>query len=173
LEIDIGPIVDLKQLQHVESLVEGAKAAGATVLIGGRRASNLKGFYYEPTVLTNVNPTMAIMNEECFGPVLPIVVVDNIDEAVKQANASEYGLGASIWTADRQVGEDVARQLAVGMVWVNDVNVAFAEAPWGGYKSSGIGFELSPDALLEFTRRKHINVETSTDVRRFWWYPYS
>ena len=169
---DVGPLVDLEQLGRVERFIEDARSKGARALTGGKRATALAGSYYEPTVLVNLTPEMMIMQEECFGPVLPIIHVGSIDEAVDQANASIYGLGASVWTSSRGLAERIAERLDVGMVWVNDVNVAFAEAPWGGAKQSGLGYELSPDAILEFTRKKHLNVETSGDVRRFWWYPY-
>jgi acyl-CoA reductase-like NAD-dependent aldehyde dehydrogenase len=91
---------------------------------------------------------------------------------VERANDTAFGLGASVWTGDTARGVSIGRQLDVGMVWINDVNVAFAEAPWGGVKNSGQAFELSADCLREYVFRKHVSVEKSKDARRAWWYPY-
>lgn len=171
--IDFGPIISLEQLKKIEEQVNEAVSKGATVLCGGKRIEQSGGYYFSPTVLTNMNSTMNILSEECFGPVLPIIPVQNTQEAIQLANQSDYGLGASVWTADLENGRRIAAEIQSGMVWVNDVNVAFPEAPWGGIKRSGIGTELSEWGLYEFVQRKHINIENSTNVRRDWWYPYS
>ena len=115
---------------------------------------------------------MVRLQEECFGPVLPLIRVHDTDEAVKRANASTYGLGASIWCGDARSGRRLANELEVGMVWINDVNIAFPQAPWGGLKRSGNGYELSTDAVFEYGRRKHISVDLGEDPTRAWWYPY-
>jgi acyl-CoA reductase-like NAD-dependent aldehyde dehydrogenase len=172
LGIDVGPLIDKKQLDAVTKMVDLAIAEGAKLECGGYRDLGLEGFYFHPTILTSLQPTATLLLEECFGPVMPIVIVDDAAAAVAEANRSNYGLGASVWTTDLLAAETLAKQLRVGMVWINDVNVAFAEAPWGGTRDSGIGFDLSPEAMLEFVTRKHLNVETSNDTRRFWWYPY-
>lgn len=172
-DIDFGPIVSKKQLEKIEEQVTDARAKGAKVLIGGERIVGEKGSYFWPTILTNMKPTMKIMQEECFGPVLPIVTVKNTEEAVELANNTEYGLGASVWTSDLQKGNEIGRQLKVGMVWINDVNVAFPEAPWGGIKHSGPGIELSDWGLYEYVQKKHFSVELSKAARRDWWFPYS
>lgn len=172
LGTDVGPLVDREQLDAVAKMVDLAIAEGAKLEYGGRRVEGLEGFYFHPTILTGLQPTALLLMEECFGPVMPIIVVDDAAAAVVEANRSNYGLGASVWTTDILTAEALAKELRVGMVWINDVNVAFAEAPWGGTRDSGIGFELSPEVLLEFATRKHLNVETSSDTKRFWWYPY-
>jgi len=161
------------QLRKVESFIEDAVGKGAKILVGGKRIADSKGYYFLPTVLTDINPSMRLMNEECFGPVLPIVAVNNTQEAIDLTNDSYYGLGASVWTSDTQKGQRIASLLHVGMVWINDVNVAFPETPWGGVKKSGQGVELSEWGLYEYVHKKHINLETSKDARRLWWYPYS
>jgi len=170
--VDIGPIVSREQLAKIREQVRDAIEKGAKVLVGGETPSTLDGFYFSPTVLSGVNRSMKVMQEECFGPVLPIVPVSGVEEAVTAANDSTYGLGASVWTSDLKRGEQIADSLEAGMVWINDVNVAFPEAPWGGVKQSGPGVELSEWGLYEFVHKKHVNVETSDETRRAWWYPY-
>ena len=141
-------------------------------MAGGQRNSSLEGYYYEPTVITNLTDDMKLISEECFGIVLPLLPVDNTDDAVNKANSSQFGLGASVWTNNLENGDLIAKRLEAGMVWINDENVAFPEAPWGGYKKSGNGIDLSEFSLYEYTKLKHINRENSTDQRRIWWYPY-
>ena len=170
--IDFGPLVSEKQLMKVENQIADAVSKGAKVAIGGHRISNFGGFFLAPTVLLHVSVDANLMHEECFGPVLPMIRVEDAEEGVRRANESSYGLGASVWTSKLPQGESIARKLDAGMVWVNDVNVAFPEAPWGGTKNSGLGTELSEWGLYEYVRPKHINVETSSEQRRAWWYPY-
>lgn len=173
IDVDIGPLISKDQLSRVEEDVADALRKGAKVLTGGKRPdSKQKGFYYLPTVLTNVDNSMEILSQETFGPVLPIVLVDDIDQAIKLAHDNRYGLGASVWTSDPSHGEKIARLLDVGMVWINDVNVAFPQCPWGGKKDSGLGIELSKWGIYEYTDKKHINVELGQKKRRDWWYPY-
>jgi betaine-aldehyde dehydrogenase len=115
---------------------------------------------------------MKLSQEECFGPLLPVTFVNNTEEAVTLANESQYGLGASIWTSNNNKGIDLAKKLQVGMVWINDVNIAFPEAPWGGKKNSGIGIALSDDAIYEYVNKKHISSDESKEEKRIGWYPY-
>lgn len=149
-----------------------AVSHGAKVLAGGAPVEGRSGFFFEPTVLADVNDSMAFFSQECFGPLLPIMPVSSVEEAVRLANRSEYGLRASVWTSDLRRGEQLAGQLDVGMVWVNDVNVAFPEAPWSGLKQSGPGLSLSEWAIYEYVHKRHVSVDTSRDSRRYWWYPY-
>jgi acyl-CoA reductase-like NAD-dependent aldehyde dehydrogenase len=172
LGVDVGPIIDENQRGAVEHFIKDAIDRGGELLTGGHSRDIDGALYIEPTVIGNMNGEMALANEECFGPVLPIMIVDSEREAILAANDSIYGLGASVWTADRERGVTIAEQLNAGMVWINDVNVAFSETPWGGRKMSGQGFELSPECFLQYVNRKHINVENGTDVKRAWWYPY-
>ncbi len=169
---DYGPLISLNQLEKIEEFIQDATSKGAKILTGGKRVAGRTGYYFEPTVLANVNRDMNIMNTECFGPLLPVMKVKNIEEAITLSNNSNYGLGASIWTADNESGRKVAQKLNVGMVWINDVNVAFPEAPWGGIKHSGSGLALSRYSLYEYVNRKHVCYESSNDERRKWWYPY-
>lgn len=171
--VDYGPIISQKQLEKIEEFINEAICKGAVVLAGGKKIKNSKGYFFSPTVLGNIDSTMKIMNEECFGPILPIISIKAIKDGLSQSNNSDYGLGASIWTSNNDKGVELAGELETGMVWINDVNVAYSEAPWGGIKQSGHGVALSEYAIMEYVNKKHINVEMSSDQRRAWWYPYA
>jgi succinate-semialdehyde dehydrogenase/glutarate-semialdehyde dehydrogenase len=121
--------------------VEDAVAKGAKVLVGGRRNPNLKGLYYEPTVLTDVTDEMRVLREETFGPVMSIVRVRDEEEAIRLANDSNYGLTASVWTRDKHKGFEIAKRIDTGSVDINDFPQTYgsAEAPFGGRKASGVG----------------------------------
>jgi succinate-semialdehyde dehydrogenase/glutarate-semialdehyde dehydrogenase len=174
-DVEIGPMANEEQLATVVEHVRDALAKGARVLTGGRRPDR-PGFFFEPTVLVDVNHTMKVMKEETFGPILPIMPVDSDDEAVMLANDSEYGLTASVWTRDKARGEAVAHRLLAGTVTVNDHAYTYAvcETPWQGMKSSGVGRSHSDAGLLEFVYPKHVNVDHSPSFskRRVWWFPY-
>jgi acyl-CoA reductase-like NAD-dependent aldehyde dehydrogenase len=155
----VGPLANAQQLQSVERQVNESVAMGASVLCGGKRASvNGKGFFYEPTVLSGVRPNMPVAKEEVFGPVAPVIVVRNEKEAIRLANSSRFGLGASVWTSDMERGERVARLIESGQVFVNHIVVSDPRLPFGGVKESGVGRELSRYGILEFTNAKSIVV---------------
>lgn len=172
--VDVGPVIDESQLEKIDQQVQQAKAMGATILCGGSRRDDLGGYFFEPTVLTNVTQGMDIMQKETFGPVLPIMVVDTEDEAVELANDSEYGLCASVWASGLTRAEAVARDLNVGTVILNDclVSHAFPQVPWGGLKKSGFGRSHSTFGLLDLVNIKHISIDGSGGSHRLWWYPY-
>ncbi len=140
-EFDVGAMFWPRQLEIVERHVDEAKARGAQVLVGGRRNPALKGLFYEPTVMTGVSDDMALMREETFGPVLPIVRVRDVEEAIARANDSAYGLGANVWTRDVKRGREIAMRIDSGSVCINDMTMTYgaAEAPFGGRKDSGVG----------------------------------
>jgi acyl-CoA reductase-like NAD-dependent aldehyde dehydrogenase len=169
-DIDYGPLISEAQALRVVEFIDDAERRGAKVVVDGR--VNRSNLYLGPTVLVDVPAEALLMTDECFGPVLPIVRVATAAEAIERANETPYGLGASVWTSDLARGEDLAGELQAGMVWINDVNVAFAEAPWGGVKQSGLGVELSEFGIYEFVETKHVSTEQSRDTRRDWWYPY-
>jgi succinate-semialdehyde dehydrogenase/glutarate-semialdehyde dehydrogenase/succinyl-CoA reductase len=127
------------------------------VLVGGERLDR-KGFFFAPTLLAGANPGMKAAREEVFGPVAPILIVQDEAEAIRLANTSEFGLGASVWTRDLARGERVARQLEAGTVFVNGVVKSDPRMPFGGVKHSGIGRELSRFGMREFTNVKGISV---------------
>jgi len=173
-KVDVGPLIDQMQLDKVRAQVEEAKKQGASALLGGRVMEHLDGFFYEPTLLINVNHDMAVMREETFGPVLPLMVVNSVEEAVRLANDSNFGLTASIWTQDVARGNALAPTLQVGTVYVNDCIFSHAapQLPWGGVKQSGIGRSHSHIGLMDMVNIKNVNLDTARGGGRLWWYPY-
>src|SRR6266404_1602231 len=172
---DIGPLSNARQLEIVTEQVNDAITRGAKALTGGRRIETLPGYFFEPTILVNVNNSMRVMQEETFGPVLPIVVVKDEAEAIREANRSNYGLLASVWTRDTNRGKQIAAQIEAGTIIINDVLYTHgaAETPWFGVKESGMGVTHSKHGLLEFVRMKHINWDVMPMKTNLWWYPYS
>ena len=173
---DLGPLIRDRQVGIVEEQISEAVAHGAEVLCGGHRPHppGLNGFFYEPTVLTRVNHQMRLMREETFGPVLPIMVVEDEAEAVALANDSVYGLSASVWTRDLKRGERLARQIEAGAVMVNDCISYFgiSEAPHGGPKMSGIGRTHSRLGLMEMVQVKYLDTDLAQRIPKPWWYGY-
>jgi len=155
METDIGPISSKEGLETISGIVEDAKEKGAEILLGGSKIDG-KGFFYKPTILTNVKPDMRITNEETFGPVAPITIVENESEAIKLANESEFGLGASIWTKDLAKADKMSRRIESGIVSVNNVVISDPRIPFGGIKHSGFGRELSRYGMLEFINLKSV-----------------
>jgi succinate-semialdehyde dehydrogenase/glutarate-semialdehyde dehydrogenase len=173
-ETEIGPMTSPGQYEIVVDLIEDAVASGATKLCGGPTpVAGLSDKYIAPTVLTGVTHEMRIMQEEVFGPVLPIVVVDSEQEAIDLANDSEFGLGASVWTKDRQKGARIARRIESGMVWVNDHSFSHGacQCAWGGVKDSGVGRSHSKFGFYECVNVK-MNAWEPGLTRDFWWHPY-
>lgn len=154
-DTDIGPLVNANSLSNIESLVAKSVRQGAEVVTGGER-TNSRGFFYRPTILKNVSPKMDIATEEVFGPLAPVITVENEKDAMKIANDSKYGLGASIWTQDLEKAEMLSRTIESGIVTVNNVVVSDPRVPFGGIKNSGFGRELSRYGMLEFVNVKSI-----------------
>jgi succinate-semialdehyde dehydrogenase / glutarate-semialdehyde dehydrogenase len=154
----VGPLVNEDTAAKVDDLVRGAVDAGATVVVGGRRPDR-PGFYYEPTVLAGVQPGSPILGEEIFGPVAPIVAFDDEAEAVRLANATEYGLVSYVYTSDLARGLRVSEALESGMVGLNRGLVSDPAAPFGGTKQSGIGREGGHDGMLDYLESKYIAVQ--------------
>ncbi|HSS43227.1 MAG TPA: aldehyde dehydrogenase family protein [Solirubrobacterales bacterium] len=170
----IGPMTSDDQYEIVCDLIEDSVAAGATLRCGGpTEVPGLPGKFVAPAVLTGVTQEMRIMREEIFGPVLPIVVVDSEQEAIDLANDSEFGLGASVWTKDRQRGARIARRIESGMVWVNDHSFSHGacQCAWGGVKDSGLGRSHSKFGFYECVNIK-MNAWEPGLTRDFWWHPY-
>src|SRR5437660_1612253 len=146
---------DEAQREEIEGQVKDAVRKGARVEVGGKRLPG-PGWFYEPTVLSRVTRTMRVLREETFGPVAPILAVPDLDAAVREANDSEFGLGASLWTQDLKRAEGLVRQIDSGMVFVNGVVKSDPRMPFGGVKHSGIGRELSRYVLLEMVNIKKV-----------------
>jgi acyl-CoA reductase-like NAD-dependent aldehyde dehydrogenase len=173
-EIDVGPLIQERQLRNVELHVEDARAQGARVLSGGSRRAELGPNFYPPTVLADVTHAMRVMREETFGPVLPVMPFAKDDEAIGLANDSEFGLAASVWTRDRTRGEAMARRIQAGTVMVNDTVACFgiSEAPHGGVKASGIGRTHGRFGLEEMVRVKYVDSDRLPGMKKVWWYGY-
>jgi succinate-semialdehyde dehydrogenase/glutarate-semialdehyde dehydrogenase len=161
-----------RQRQIVAEHVTDAVARGARVVVGGA-APEGPGYFYPPTVLTGVDHTMRIMREETFGPVLPIMAVPTLDEAIRLANDSDYGLTASGWTRDAETARRLERELQAGVVTINDCVYSYGEptAPWGGVKQSGIGRTHGLSGLREMVQVKYVAREFGGGAD-LWWYPY-
>jgi acyl-CoA reductase-like NAD-dependent aldehyde dehydrogenase len=154
-DTDLGPVVNAKSLENMEGIVKRSVKEGAELLTGGERI-NGKGYFYRPTILSKVIPAMEVAQEEVFGPVAPIIVADDEKEAVKIANDSKFGLGASIWTQNLEKAEEFSSKIESGMVTVNNVVISDPRVPFGGVKNSGFGRELSRYGMLEFVNIKSV-----------------
>jgi acyl-CoA reductase-like NAD-dependent aldehyde dehydrogenase len=171
---DVGSMTFPPQVDIVERHVEDAKAKGAKVLVGGHRGQD-KGYWYEPTILVDVDHTMDCMTEETFGPTLPIMKVRDAEEAIRLANDSPYGLGASVFSKDVGRGEAVARRIDAGAVCVNDalLNYSALELPMGGAKASGLGSRHGAGGIRKYTQHQALLVSRLHPKRDMHMYPYS
>lgn len=172
-DTDIGPLIDESQLLRIKEQIDEAVAHGATILAGGRIRRDLGGYFFEPTLLGGVKQSMRVVQEEIFGPVLPIIEVTDEAEAIALTNDSKLGLGASIWSKDTGHAEAIARQLDAGVVWINDglYTHVSPDAPWGGIKESGYGRMHSAAELRDLVYVKNIGVNRQRV--QDWHYPYS
>ena len=157
----LGAVASKKQLETDLRYIEIATREGAELVAGGRRADigTGKGYFLQPTVFDNVTPEMTIAREEIFGPVLAAIEFADVDEAIARANDSSYGLAAAVWTKDIKKAHYVARKLQAGTVWINTYNIYDTAAPFGGYKQSGFGREMSMHALEHYTQVKSVWVD--------------
>ena len=170
---DIGPIISLRQLEDIHSRVEEAVSEGAVVLTGGRRSPQFKkGFFYEPTVMTNVRQNMRLVRTETFGPILPIMRVRDIDEAIERANESTYGLGANIYTNNMEWAMKAMDRITAGTFWINDPLTDNDAGPFGGMRQTGHSRELGEEGLDEFRETKHVHLDYKQEIKPYW-YPYS
>jgi phenylacetaldehyde dehydrogenase len=154
----MGPLVSDEQLRRVTGYLDSGRDDGATALTGGTRYGD-KGYFVEPTVLTNTTPDMKVVREEIFGPVVVAAPFQSLDDIAAAANDSEYGLGAGIWTQDISKAHALAKKLRAGTVWINCYNVFDASLPFGGYKQSGWGREMGHEALEAYTEVKAVTAQ--------------
>ncbi|BBW99193.1 aldehyde dehydrogenase [Mycolicibacterium moriokaense] len=154
----IGPLVSRRQRDRVESYIEMGKAGGATLVAGGSRPEQAAGWFVRPTVFSDVDNSSRIAREEIFGPVLAVIPYDDVDQAVSIANDSDYGLGGSVWTSDKEKGLDIARRVETGSIGVNFYDLDLG-APFGGFKGSGVGRELGPEGLAAYYELKSIYLQ--------------
>ena len=171
--VDVGALTVPPQIETISRHVEDAKKAGAKVLVGGH-GSTEKGDFYEPTVLVDVDHSMSAMTEETFGPTLPIMKVENADEAVRLANDSPFGLSASVWTKDAARGEEIARRIEAGAVCVNDhqLNYLALELPMGGWKTSGLGQRHGAQGIRKYCRQQSLLITRLAPKKDLHMFPY-
>ena len=161
----MGPLHTAEQRREVEEQVEDAVKRGAKVLYGAQRPKGDdydKGFYLQPTLVADVDPASRLLQEECFGPALPIVRVKNLDQAIEQANNSIFGLGSSIWTRDINRAMAGAERIEAGYTWINSAQIIYDELPFGGVKQSGLGKEHGEEAIEHYTDSKSVVIATET-----------
>jgi acyl-CoA reductase-like NAD-dependent aldehyde dehydrogenase len=173
-EVEIGPMIHERQLKIVESQVNDAVQRGARLLAGGKRLPDLGLSFYAPTLLADVTGDMRLMQEETFGPVLPVAPFDSDEQAISLANDSDFGLAASVWTRNRRRGEAMAAKIKAGTVMLNDMISCFgiAEAPHGGFKQSGIGRTHGEMGLQEMVQTKYVDVDLVPGMPKVWWFGY-
>ena len=161
-DTDMGPVIDAEQRDRILRHIEGARSEGATVALGGTAMSVdefAHGFWVAPTIVTDVRSNMCIAREEVFGPVLSVIAYDHDDEAVSIANDTDYGLAASVWSTNNARALAIAERIQAGSVWINDAHQIKCQLPFGGYKQSGLGRELGPDALDAYTEVKTVALD--------------
>ncbi|WP_188752378.1 aldehyde dehydrogenase family protein, partial [Marinobacterium zhoushanense] len=151
-----GPVQNANQFQRVKELVEDAKARGGRILSGGAPVDG-KGYFYPPTIVADVSNGVRLVDEEQFGPAMPVIRYSDIDEAIRLANDCPFGLGGSVWGPDLAQANSIARQLECGTVWINGHAEVLPHAPFGGCKLSGVGVEFGVEGLLEYTQLQVVN----------------
>jgi aldehyde dehydrogenase (NAD+) len=155
----MGPLINAKQHEKVHALIEQAKQEGVELVIGGNKPSQPeKGYWAEPTVFVDRTGTSCIATQEVFGPVLTIIPYKNEQDAIRIANDSDYGLGAGVISASEERAVKVARQIRAGIVNVNGGNFLAPDAPFGGYKQSGVGREMGPEGFEEYLETKTVAI---------------
>lgn len=172
-EVDIGHMTTEQQVVTVEHLVKQAVLVGGKILMGGNRLAE-NSLYFSPTVIADCNLSMDLMHKEIFGPVLPLMCVENDDQAIEFSNNSPYGLMGYIFTKDKAYGRILAEKMRAGTVMINDTIITFGapETPWGGFGQSGIGFTHGEDGLKELCQKRHVNEERFSFRTELWWFPY-
>ncbi len=160
--VRMGPLHSAPQRESVEDFVRDAVSRGARTAAGGGRPKNGPGYFFEPTVLVDVPDNARLIRDECFGPVLPVIPFDTIDEAFARANETTFGLGSSIWTNDRSIQDRAARELDAGYTWINDIATDYDRLPFGGVKESGFGKERGIQVLNEYAELKSVVLAAAT-----------
>jgi acyl-CoA reductase-like NAD-dependent aldehyde dehydrogenase len=160
--VTMGPVNNEEQFEIVKDLVKEAISRGAKVETGGQSLTGPGydgGYFFPPTVLTNCRDDWPVVQREQFGPVIPILTFTDTQDAVERANATGFGLGGSVWTADLEKGKEIAEELECGITWVNGHGIFDSTAPFGGFKDSGFGKELGKEGAEEYVNRKTVYVK--------------
>jgi betaine-aldehyde dehydrogenase len=165
---EMGPVISLDHLRKIEEYIRIGQAEGATLLTGGQRMNGENGYYITPAVFIHVNQEMRIVQEEIFGPIITVQTFREEEEAIALANGTKYGLAAGVLSKDVERAKRVAARLLAGTIWINGYHTPHVEAPWGGFKHSGIGRELGPHGLASFTEPKHTNI--NMQLQPIGWY---
>ena len=159
-ETQVGAIITLEHLSRIQSCIDGAQAEGASLVLGGSSIDLGAGHYMAPTILAGVVPSNKVAREEVFGPVISVLKFGTIQQAISIANATDYGLSASVWSKDIDACVSVAREVRAGTIWINTFMDGAAELPFGGMKQSGLGRELGRHAVEDFTESKTLNIHS-------------
>jgi len=170
-DVDLGPLISGPQREKVERKLAQTLAAGARVIVGGRRPRLDRGFFYEPTAVVDVAADSPLLREETFGPVAPLIRCRDIDEAIALADRSEFGLGASIYTNNLEHAMKAMEQVHAGTFWINDPLTDNDAGPFGGMRRSGLGRELGSEGLEDFRDSKHVHLDYVIGAKPYW-YPY-
>ena len=169
---DIGPMIRDKFRQKVSGQILQAVESGAQVITGGKPPRGLEqGYFYEPTILVNVDHSMSIMRDETFGPVIPLMPYKTFDQAIALANDTVYGLGATLMTNDAKLVKRFYEEVEAGSIWINDPLTDNFAGPFGGMKMSGLGRELGQEGYDEFCQVKHVHWDIEGGIKEYW-YPY-
>ena len=172
-KVEMGPLVSERERNRYETVLENAAKQGAKTTAGGGRPQGFdKGWFVEPTILSDCHPDMDIFNNESFGPVAPICKVSSFEAAMEHANNSKYGLGACLYTTDMKETMTAANELQGGMVWINAPLLDNDAGPFGGTKMSGMGRQLGPEGLETFRQTKFVWIDPYCGTQDFWWFPY-
>lgn len=174
-DMDIGPLTTESQLQTVEEHVNEARKNGANILLGGERISDLKGYFYKPTVISKIDHSFKCAHNETFGPVMPIMTFEDEQQAIHLANDTPYGLNAYVWTGNIKNGKNIAARLKCGTVAINECvyTHAIPQTPWGGVGASGFGRTHGAVGMMEMVNTHHIHINRCTHFKDIWWYNYN
>ncbi|WP_236984540.1 MULTISPECIES: aldehyde dehydrogenase family protein [Mycobacterium] len=168
-DTDVGPVISARQRDRVLGFLDSARRDGAKVVLGGGVPDGdrfRKGYWIEPTIVSEVRNDMEIAREEIFGPVLCVLRYTDEDDAIRQANDSQYGLSAGVWSTDYERAVEIAGRLRAGTIWINNWHQIDPALPFGGYKQSGLGRELGEQSLDEYTETKHVHLDLTQKVER-------
>jgi len=158
--IEVGPMFEKKALTHTQGLIEDAKGKGGKILAGGKKSDKFqKGYFFEPTVISGLNPSCRILTEEPFAPVMPIIEFNKIDDVITAANNTPYGLAAYVFTNDLTTSLKMAEGLEAGIIGVNDPVPATPQCPFGGMKESGLGRELAQEGMESYLETKYVSIK--------------